>query len=312
MLETYNDFMIFKVKDNGEEFRVNASEELFRQNNGNEILDPLQVVIIIKEALRRIYIWKGVSSSVRKKFIASRIASDMQRKLTESSNFHRCKIISVDQGDEPEEFLNAFGFKKTLIPHSKLNSDDLTKMNNTFEICSNAKMLQEKDKNVSKRTLKPNYSPSYSDLKKNKNFRNVLERVLKEKIPDNFRRINILIGNNTLYGLITKKTEIFNDFVEIKEWDQISNLSNQIIELEGQKLRIYLNRERKIVEAIEILEKIPSYFETMEDGKQEDYNKWTVKQLKQFCHENNIKILSSYRKADIVQAVTNYNSSCSN
>lgn len=312
MLETYNDFMIFKVKDNGEEFRVNASEELFRQNNGNEILDPLQVVIIIKEALRRIYIWKGFSSSVRKKFIASRVASDLQRRLMESSKFHRCKIISVDQGDEPEDFLNAFGFNKTLIPYSTLNSDDLAKVNNTFEICSNTEMLQEKRKNVSNRTLKSNYSPSYSDSKKNRNFRNVLERVLKEKIPNNFRRINILIGNNTLYGLITKKAEIFNDFVEVKEWDQISNLSNQIIELDGQKLRIYLNRERKIIEAIEILEKIPSYIETMEDDKQEDYNKWTVKRLKQFCRENNIKILSSYRKADIVQAVANYNSSCSN
>ena len=72
--------------------------------------------IIIKEELRRIYIWKGLSSSIRKKFIASRVASELQREITNSSHFHRCKIISVDQGDEPVEFLNAFGFKKVLVP----------------------------------------------------------------------------------------------------------------------------------------------------------------------------------------------------
>ena len=99
-----------------EEKKLNITEDVFRQNNGSKVLHPLQVAIIIKEQLRRIYIWKGISSSVRKKFIASRVASELQKKLTDSSNFHRCKIISVDQGDEPEEFLNAFGFKEESIP----------------------------------------------------------------------------------------------------------------------------------------------------------------------------------------------------
>ena len=48
MLESYTDFMIFKVKDTGEDFRLNITEEAFRQNNGNVVLHPLQVAIIIK------------------------------------------------------------------------------------------------------------------------------------------------------------------------------------------------------------------------------------------------------------------------
>ena len=47
MLETYTDFMIFEVKDDGDEFRLNTTEEAFRQNNGNKILHPLQVVLIM-------------------------------------------------------------------------------------------------------------------------------------------------------------------------------------------------------------------------------------------------------------------------
>ncbi len=35
----------------------------------------------------------------------------------------------------------------------------------------------------------------------------------------------------------------------------------------------------------------------------EDYNKWTVKQLREFCKENNINVPSKVRKADIVKIV---------
>ncbi len=39
-----------------------------------------------------------------------------------------------------------------------------------------------------------------------------------------------------------------------------------------------------------------------------DYNKWTVKQLREFCKENDIKIPSKARKADIVKVVQEFTS----
>ena len=112
MLEDYTNFMVFELLDSGERQRLNLEEQEFRENNGDILLHDSQVVIIIKEEIRRIYIWKGYQSSVRKKFIASRIAQDLQQELTNIAKLHRCKIVSVDQGEEPQEFLNAFGFKK--------------------------------------------------------------------------------------------------------------------------------------------------------------------------------------------------------
>ena len=38
-----------------------------------------------------------------------------------------------------------------------------------------------------------------------------------------------------------------------------------------------------------------------------EYEKWTVKKLKHFCRENRIKVPSSYRKADIVRLVMEFN-----
>jgi hypothetical protein len=301
--------MIFEVKDNGEEFRLNATEEAFKQNNGNKILHPLQVVVIIKEALRRIYIWKGISSSVRKKFIASRVASDLQRRLIDSSNFHRCKIISVDQGDEPEDFLSAFGFKKMHFAANSNIPNDLEIKRHSLNLEWKGKHRQDNTENVKELRLKPEMSPSYHDFKKNQNSKNILERVLKEKIPENFKRTNILIGHIVLYGLITKKTEIFNKCEEVKKWELISNIPKPITELEGQKLRIYLNQEQEKIEAIEILEEELSVVKPKKEIGQIEFDHWTVKQLKQYCRENNIRILSSYRKADILRAVKEFTKS---
>ncbi|MHA2290247.1 MAG: hypothetical protein ACXABG_15785, partial [Promethearchaeota archaeon] len=96
MTETYENFMIFGLESTGEKVKLDISEDEFRANNGQDILNPHQVLVIVKEDLRRIYIWKGVNSHVRKKFISSRIAAELQNDLVVKAHFHRCKIISVD------------------------------------------------------------------------------------------------------------------------------------------------------------------------------------------------------------------------
>ena len=247
---------------------------------------------------------------MRKKFIASRVASELQRDLMNSSNFHRCKIISVDQGDEPEEFLNAFGFQT--IPFT-IDSEAFEVSTATRkEIVSphlDQKVEKEQAKDKNNLTLDKIVVnvPSYEKLKKVEKSKKILETVLKVDVPNNFKRKNILIGNNILYGMTIKKAEIFNKSVEEKEWEVISSLPKETIELEGHKLRIHFNTELGEVEAIEILEKIHQSEKFEVKNNQSDFNQWTVKQLKQFCSENNIRVLSSYRKADIVRLVMEFN-----
>ena len=310
MLETYTDFMVFKVKDNGEEYRLNITEETFRQNNGTEVLQPSQVAIIIKEELRRIYIWKGISSSVRKKFIASRVASELQRELMNSSKFHRCKIISIDQGDEPYEFLNTFGFRKKSIIIDSETYDapiEIEKEKIISVLDQKAEKVQLIDKRYQYLDKNETKAPSYENSKKNEKSRNILERILKIDVPKHFKRKNILIGNNTLYGLILKKAEIFNKPVEEKEWKIISSLPKEPVELVGHKLRIHFNAEIGEVEAIEVLESIQQSEKSELKNDRSNFKQWTVKQLKQFCRENTIKIPSAYRKADIVRLVMEFN-----
>ena len=40
-----------------------------------------------------------------------------------------------------------------------------------------------------------------------------------------------------------------------------------------------------------------------------DYNKWTVKQLKAYCVEKNIKVPSTYRKVQIINLIKDFDKS---
>lgn len=98
-------FMVYKVEDSGEKEKLD-----FKQDDIRDYLRPEKVFIIVREDLKRIYIWKGTRANVRKRFIGSRIAVEVQDML-KKGGYHYCKVVSIDQGDELDEFLNAFGLE---------------------------------------------------------------------------------------------------------------------------------------------------------------------------------------------------------
>ena len=147
-----------------------------------------------------------------------------------------------------------------------------------------------------------------------KSAKDNLNKILKMELPENFKRRNILTGQNILYGLITKKVEIFGQHIEETAWEPVKNLPHGAFELDGHKLRIHYNEEQGI-EAIEILEpifdskkekpKVENILEKENEGEI-DYNKWTVKDLKAYCAKNDIKVPSSCRKAQIIQLIKDH------
>ena len=94
-----DDFLVFELDESGERKQV---EDITPQTL-QSILHSKQVLVILRWDLRRIFIWKGSASPVNKRFISARIATELRGELKGG-----VKIVSVDQGDEVEEFLDAF------------------------------------------------------------------------------------------------------------------------------------------------------------------------------------------------------------
>ena len=101
----YKDFMVFEVKETGD-----FKELQIEIGDLGDFLNPENAYIIINQDIKRIYLWKGARSPVRKRFLGSRIATEIQGKMMEAG-LKRCKVVSIDQGEELDEFLNVFGLE---------------------------------------------------------------------------------------------------------------------------------------------------------------------------------------------------------
>lgn len=323
MAEMYENFMIFGLESTGEKVKLGVSEDEFRANNGQNILNPHQVLVIVKEDLRRIYIWKGVNSHVRKKFIASRIAAELQNDLVVNGHFHRCKIISVDQGDEPNEFMIAFGLNSTAVPEILERESEEFKLLHATSI---EEVAEISDKEVHKWTGPP---PMLNDevkipvavkkeeeetiFKPKPSFKSTesvneraIDKIVNNKVPANFKRQNLILGNFQIYGVAIKKTKVFGEEVEEVEWEPVNSIPEGPIELTDRTIRLYTNGKSGTIEGIEILQRLeaPRMVEKVADKQDEvDYNSWTVSNLKLFCKEKNIHVPSSYRKAQIINLI---------
>lgn len=275
-----SEFMVFELLDNGE-----RQERDIQKEEIGGVFKPDQVYVIVDEPLRRIFIWKGATSPVRKRFISSRVAQDLQGELQKDAGFHRCKIISVEQGDELSEFLKSYnlesmevkehledlryvrnvekdgkvqGYVIDTIPTEKGSGDAyVSPALGAFDQSKIEKAMDSPDIEMAAPvTVAPSSmgvkfpvkTSSLSDDMINK----ILDTIVNNPEPEGFCRQNIIIGNY-LYGTISKVSSVLGKQIEEIAWERIKKVPKGVIDLDNHKIRVYFDDTRKIVRGVEIL-----------------------------------------------------------
>ncbi|MFX0144389.1 MAG: hypothetical protein ACFE9C_09950, partial [Candidatus Hodarchaeota archaeon] len=77
-MENHEKFMVYELDDSGEKKKIKVDEDKLQVFL---ISHPEQVFVIIREDLRRIFIWKGPKSPIRKRFVSSRSTIALQEEL---------------------------------------------------------------------------------------------------------------------------------------------------------------------------------------------------------------------------------------
>lgn len=308
----YESFMVYELDDSGEKKRLDIEEERLKEN-----LHPEQVLVIIREDLRRIFIWKGPKSPVRKRFISSRVAQALQEELMKDARYHRCKIVSVDAGDEPSEFLNTFRLEsmevtERLADMRYVRNIEREKMEQAAltDVTPKASKTQAEEEyfspalqDLSSEVVVSSYSAPKSRISKptglSEEQRKIIkERILNAEVSDGYKRLNLILGH-TLYAAVSKTAKVFGKEVEETDWEPVKNVPQDMIELENHILRVYFDENKGIVEALEILErKITTKVDTIKQIP--DFNSMTVKDLKTYAEENKIDLPPNVRKAEII------------
>lgn len=231
----YHEFMVFEVEDSGDKNQINIEKEEL-----NFYLHPEKALIIVREDLRRIYLWKGARSNVRKRFLGSRTATEIQGEIMKQG-YHRCKVISVDQGDEVEEFLNVFGLEsmkvsekledKVILRNSERDRLEQQKILDTKIETSESSKLDEIKKFLDgdesmiwiKSTTLKITKDWLNSLVKNKKYKNRMKKL--GKLDD--------IGEETFEKreVITNKRLLTNN--KINEFYDFSGISESNFQLQG-------------------------------------------------------------------------------
>jgi len=203
-----------------------------------------------------------------------------------AKGFHRCKIVSIDQGDELQEFLNAFRLESMEVTE---RLPDMRYIRNLERdrLLELERLTREKEKGK----IKPDdeyYSPALEDttddvvmssigigthLKKEKDRsvrpskisatiglaeeekEKIKEKILKISIPESMERQNLILGHN-LYGAVSKETDVFGKNVVEIVWEKVKKLPKGVLELDQNVFRVYFDDKKGIVEAVEVLKRI--------------------------------------------------------
>ena len=249
MTITDEEFLVFDLENDGEKTKLDIKQEDLQN-----YLNPEQVLVIIREDLRRIYIWKGAKSAVRKRFISVRVARDLQKELLDDPRYHRCKIVSIDQGDELQEFLDTF----------QLESMEVTERLPDMRYIRNIERerMKQAEQIAKGKTEQVYYSPALQDISSiiqkqkltEEEQQQIKKKILKTEVPTDYKRQNLILGH-TLFAAVTKISKVFDEDIEETVWEPVKKVPKEIMNLDNHKLRVYLDKSKGIVEAVEVLKK---------------------------------------------------------
>ncbi|MHA1819724.1 MAG: hypothetical protein ACTSU2_06855 [Promethearchaeota archaeon] len=305
----YQDFIVYSLNPDGTYNELDIQKEEL----GN-YLHPEEVLLVIRQDLRRLFIWKGPRSPVRKRFISSRVASKIQEDLRREGGRH-LKIVSVDAGDEPLEFLSAFDLEPMEVDDND-RLEDMRYVRNIDRIKEKEESLKKKLEERRKKKEKGYQSPllkemeeaekaaavsnqeintqdngassqgtisshptarkpvvkrvinsdqdwsmkpvsssnSLNGIKKNisrERSKLILKKVLETAPPEGKKRMNIIIGQE-LYAPSIKKSIVLGKEIEKVEWSVVEDLPGGIIDLDMDKIRVFIDEKFGTINAIEI------------------------------------------------------------
>ena len=229
-------------------YRLDDEGELTPTNLDKKELKSKDVLLITDDKSKTLWLWKGSAINVRKKFLSAHAAVQLN-----SQKGRIFKSNAIEEGNEPEEFLNLFKNKKTRKSTSNERSTSITKetkkaKSDTIPVLTEkvAPPIQEtppKSKNL---------------IKESKELPNELTLKIEEITsqlgdpPEGFDREYVIIGTD-VYGVVVSKSTFLGTTTVDKSYQKIKDIKNGHFIAEGYLSRV-LVKDNKVA-AIEFIKK---------------------------------------------------------
>ena len=241
-----------------------TTEELSTEGPIKDLLKSDECYVIVADDVRKVYLWKGVNSNVRSKFIGAKRSQEIRGQV----GMHY-SVDALDEGEETPEFITLIGGKTEAGIAKAIKAEKPVPVN-----APAIHPLREKDPfgvpepaegmNIagSKDRALENTGPLYrgteslSAFMKDEgtiNFEEIMRKLEEIKIPDGFERELIIIGNHA-YSVVEKVQNFLGKKEITKEISKVGAIPEGVFFAEDYSPRI-LSEDGKIL-AIEFLKRI--------------------------------------------------------
>ena len=251
-------------------FLINPDGTTTELQTGGPIKDMLKTdesYVIVADDVRKVFLWKGITSSVRSKFIGAKRSQEIRGQV----GMHYA-VVPLDEGEETPEFLNIIGGKTEAGIAKEIKEEKALRPIPSAGGGGGGHPLREKPifappepaegMNIAGSQTRPtqNVGPMYTgqeaqyfqeDLQIN--FDQIMAKLEEIKIPDGYEREMIIIGNHA-YSIVEKVTTFLGEKQIEKAIEEIGTIPEGVFFAANYSPRV-LSESGKIL-AIEFLKRV--------------------------------------------------------
>ena len=237
-----------------------TTTEISTEGPMKDSLKTDECYVLVADETRKVYLWKGIKSSVRSKFIGAKRSQEIRGQV----GMHY-GVIPLDEGEEEPEFLKIIGGKTEGGIAKEIRSEPVTaptvhplRDRDTFGAPEPADGMNIAG---SKARLAQNTGPLYrgegtmASLIQEEvqvDFQDIMKKLEEIKMPTGFERELIIIGNQA-YSVVEKVQQFLGDRQVTKEISKVGAIPEGIFFAESYSPRI-MSENGKIL-ALEFLKR---------------------------------------------------------
>lgn len=248
---------VFKILPDGTTTEITTDKPI------KDVLETNECYVIVADEVRKVYLWKGITSSVRSKFIGAKRSQEIRGQV----GLHYA-VLPLDEGEEEPEFIQLIG-GKTEAGHAKeIKAEPVTQASAPAvhplmekNIFGTPRPAEGMNIAGSKERAALNRGPLYTGessmaaLMRDESqvdFQGVMKKLEEIQIPAGFERELIIIGNQA-YSVVEKVQQFLGKKEVTKEISKVGSIPEGIFFAEDYSPRI-LSENGKII-AIEFLKR---------------------------------------------------------
>lgn len=255
----------FLIEGTGETKELRSEEQ--DNKTIKDLLDPGECYICVDDNTRVVYLWKGENSRIRSKFIGAKKSQEVRGQV--GLNY---KVVPVDEGDEPPEFLEIIqqktttGFAKEIREEGEgpafLKDIDISTSKKADEIAAREKPTPPPQSigvpsYVSEDNTGPLYTggsaPAVESRAPPADFNKILQTLETLENPPGYEREMVIVGSQT-YTIVEKVATFLGQKTVQREMEPIGTLPEGIFFAEGYAPRVLCENGKVL--AIEFLKRM--------------------------------------------------------